>query len=98
MRNKFGKSWWIINAVLIVLLTSAQTGAIAHAYEHESGTFQDAACASCATASQLCAACIDNGGEQDVQPSRTCLEMYKYVSSESICPLTARQRGPPLSL
>lgn len=95
MRRLFVKLWRPANAVLIVLLIAAQTGAIAHAYEHDPGTLQDATCASCVTVNQLSAACVDSGFRHDVEPAGVDHDSATYTPGESIRPLTHRQRGPP---
>lgn len=98
MRRLFGKSWRPANAVLIVVLLAAQTGAIAHAYEHEPEILQDATCISCVAVNQLGAACVDSGARNDFTPPVSDHYTVSHVSGESIRTLTCRQRGPPISL
>lgn len=98
MCRLFGNSWRLANAVLIALLIVAQTGAIAHAYEHEPEILQDATCVSCIALNQLSAACVDSGFRHDCAPPGCDHDTARHVPGESICPLTCRQRGPPISL
>jgi hypothetical protein len=98
MRRLFGNAWPFANAALIFLLITAQTGAIAHSYEHELGIAQDTTCASCATASQIAAGCIDTGVVQDIKRFISGHDVGPYMPGNSNCALTVRQRGPPQSL
>ena len=98
MRNQFGNTWRVVNTVLMVLMITAQTSAIAHSYKHELGTPQDTTCASCVTSEQLSAACIDSGVIQDIKPLVLRNDVDSYLPGSAIHALTVRQRGPPKSL
>ena len=98
MNRVFGKSWRVASALLLVLQIGAQTGALAHAYEHDPGMLQDTTCASCMTATQLMSTCVDSGAIADIPRVHSRLEADQQLPSESIQTLTARQRGPPTSL
>ena len=80
---------------MLVLLVAAQTGALAHAYEHDPGTLQDTTCASCVTAGELTSACLDSGVVADIRALHSSLETDQQIPIESIATLSARQRGPP---
>jgi len=81
--------------MLLVFLVVAQTGALAHAYQHDPGTLQDTTCASCVSAGELTSACLDSGIAADISAFHSCLETDQQVPIESIATLSARQRGPP---
>lgn len=98
MHRVFGKSWRVASALLLVLQIGAQTGAVAHAYEHDPGTLQDTTCASCTTASQLTSACVDSGAIANIPRFHSRLETDRQIPHESIQTLTVRQRGPPTPL
>lgn len=90
-----GKHWKHASILLVVMLLGAHTGALAHAFQHDPGSLQDTTCASCAAASELANACIDNGIAPDIQVLHSCLAAIQQGPIESIATLSARQRGPP---
>lgn len=97
MGTGFGQHFRLASSVLIVLLIAAQTAAVAHAYAHDPGALQDVACASCATASQLSAGCVDSGASHSLLPGNTRPDVQYCLPGESLRALTARQRSPPQS-
>ena len=84
--------------ILALLLVGAQSAALAHAYEHDLGTAQNQACATCVTASQLSAASVDHSAPADSFFGRSSFNGTFAESFASIHTLTVRQRGPPASL
>jgi len=93
-----GKSWLPANLLLVILLTGAQSGALAHAFEHEAGTVQNQACAICVTVSQLDSSCVDAIANTDIEPCHSCQTNSRNATFESLHRLVARQRGPPRTL
>ncbi|MDH3546114.1 MAG: hypothetical protein OEN22_03395 [Gammaproteobacteria bacterium] len=93
--DRFARNSWL---AAIVLLIIAQTGAIAHAYEHELGTFQDQVCASCVSASHVLSACLDHGVQPDSQPFAAYFSPESVQRGHSIAVVSAKQRGPPTFL
>lgn len=98
MNGVSGKSWLVANVLLTLLLITAQTGALAHAYQHDPGFPQDTTCASCVTANQLLSACVDNCSIADIESYSSCLNVEQVFLSESTLALVVRQRGPPTLL
>jgi hypothetical protein len=95
MKRVGGKHWKLTSTLLLVLLIAAQTGALAHADEHDPGTLQDTTCASCVSAGELTSACLDSGVAADIKAFHSGLETDQRIPIESIATLSARQRGPP---
>ena len=93
-----GKSWLPANLLLVILLTGAQSGALAHAFEHEAGTVQNQACAICVTVSQLDSSCVDTPVNPDSESCCSCQTIARTATIESLHGLAARQRGPPSTL
>ena len=98
MTSVRGKSWLPANLLLVILLTGAQSGALAHAFEHDSGTLQNQACAICVTVSQLDSGCIDTLATTDIDGCYSCQTSARAATLNSLHTLVANQRGPPRSL
>lgn len=98
MNRITGKSWQIAYLLLILMLITAQTGAMTHAYEHDPGTPQDRTCSSCLTAAQLLGANIDGDTNQLVLPPKDPFRTGRSTACESVTALIPRQRGPPRQL
>ena len=91
-------SWLPANLLLALLLTGGQSGALAHAFEHDAGTPQYQACAGCVTVSQLDASCVDTLAATDCVDHDSCRPVDEASSLESLQAPAARQRGPPGAL
>jgi hypothetical protein len=91
-------SWLPSNLLLVVLLTGAQSGALAHAFEHDAGTLQNQACAICVTVSQLDSSCIDTISTTDIEACHARHTLARAATLKSLHTLVANQRGPPSSL
>ncbi len=89
------KSWLPSNLLLVLLLIGAQSGALAHAFEHDAGTPQRQACAICVTVSQLDASCVGAPANTDIEHCHACQAVERAATPESSHALVARQRGPP---
>jgi len=98
MNGVSGKSWLVANVVLTLLLITAQTGALAHLYEHDPGFPQDTTCASCIMANSLLSACVDNCSIADTESDRSCRNAEQVFPSQSTLAPAVRQRGPPTLL
>jgi hypothetical protein len=92
------KSWLPANLLLVILLTGAQSGALVHAFQHDSGTLQNQACAICVTVSQLDSGCIDALATTDIEGCYSCRTIARAAKLTSLHTLAANQRGPPRSL
>jgi len=98
MKSVRRKSWLPAELLLVILLTGAQSGALAHAFEHDAGTVQNQACAICVTVSQLDSSCIDALATADIEGCCSCRTITHAASLKSLHTLVANQRGPPSSL
>ena len=83
---------------VILLLVAAQTAAVAHAYQHDPGKLQDRACSACISADNLLSGCADSGASDDVRRLATNCRDDSLVLLRAAITITARQRGPPVSL
>ena len=92
------KSWLPSNLLLVLLLIGAQSGALAHAFEHDPGALQNPACAICVTVSQLDSSCIDIAVITTIAHQHSCEIVEQAPKFQSVHTLNARQRGPPNSL
>jgi hypothetical protein len=92
------KPHFVANALLALLLLTAQTAALAHAYQHELGTPQNQACTACVTAGQLASACVDNNQYVETAPLRSPQNQRITGALCSIDAIVVRQRGPPATL
>jgi hypothetical protein len=83
------------SAALAIVLLIAQTGALAHAYEHNPGSPLAQVCASCIAGQALGAACVDSEPHfgMPVYKSIPVQQLVSVYASVQI-PLT-RQRAPP---
>lgn len=97
MQKTFGKCWLAANMLIFALLIGAETAGIAHPYAHEFGVPADLACASCAIAGQLAAACPAPGSMPDrAHPDRIVGSRACPADATDVT-LPVRQRGPPPS-
>jgi len=95
MSSVFGKSRRIISVSLIALLIGVQTISIAHAYEHDPGSVQDTACATCVSINQLAAAAIDNGQVTAPLRVKSLISNDRAVLIAIVDLCAPRERGPP---
>ncbi len=98
MKSVRGKSWLPANLLLVILLTGAQSGALAHVFEHDAGTVRNQACAICVTVSQLDSSCIVALATTDIGGCYSCQTIACSAILKSLHTLVANQRGPPRSL
>lgn len=87
-----------VSTVLAVVLLVAQSGALAHAYEHDPGSPQDQVCSTCIAGQAVGSACADSAPHFEVPaykstagPEQVSALIYAHI------PL-ARQRAPPTLL
>lgn len=95
MRGVCRRAWLIF---IVLLLIAAQTGAVVHAYEHNSGKSQDLTCSACVAAANLLSGCVDNGAFLDLETYRSTHFAEQHVLLNSTETFIVRQRGPPISL
>lgn len=89
---------FVANLLLVVLLVSAQTAALAHAYEHDLGSPQNKACTACVTAGQLASACVDHAAATELEAFNSPLNCHVKSAHQTIAHIVVRQRGPPCSV
>lgn len=89
------QSWLPANLLLLLLMAVAQSGALAHAFEHDAATPQYQACAICVTVSQLDSSCVDTLAATIIADCRSCQPVTEALSLESLQVPVAKQRGPP---
>ena len=87
-----------VSAVLAVVLLIAQTGALAHAYEHDPGSPQDQVCSTCIAGQVLGSACVDSSPYFDGDTYRSQSGDNYVPAIASIHIPLARQRAPPTPL
>lgn len=92
------RSWLPAKLLLVFLVAGAQSGALAHVFEHQAATPLIQACAICATISQLDACSIDTLGDPIALNCRSCRPIADGPSLETRHAPEARQRGPPTAL
>lgn len=92
------QSWLPAKLLLVLLVTGAQSGALAHVFEHEASTPLKQACAICATISQLDASSIDALADPIAPDCRSCRPLTDAWSLETRHAPDTRQRGPPTAL
>lgn len=83
---------------VVLLLVAAQTTAVAHAYQHDPGKLQDRTCSACISADNVFSGCVDSGSSVDSKRLGTDYGDDSHVLLRTATPITARQRGPPVSL
>ena len=83
---------------VVLLLVAAQTAAVAHAHQHDPGKLQDRTCAACISAENLLSGCADSGASDDIRRLVTDYRDDSLVLLRAAITITARQRGPPVSL
>jgi hypothetical protein len=81
--------------LLALLLLSAQTVALAHAYEHDIGTQASPTCSVCMTANQLASACVGKPIDTEVPVFGSSASLRLNPVAKPSQAVSARQRGPP---
>jgi len=92
------RSGRIVSALLFALLISAQTISIAHAYDHDPGTFQDTACATCISINQLAGAAVDHSPPEALPVTKPVLRSNYFAARDTGVVRAPHQRGPPTLL
>lgn len=92
------RSWLPAKLLLLVLLGGAQSGALAHAFEHDAATPQQQACVICVTLGQLDTSCVATPTAIVVTDFRSCRPIARVVMLQTLRAPVARQRGPPITL
>jgi len=86
------------SAALAILLLIAQTGALAHAYEHEPGSPQDQVCSTCVAGQALGSACVDSPPHFETPGSSSNASAHQFAAFATVDVPLARQRAPPTPL
>jgi len=87
-----------ISAVLAIFLLIAQTGALAHAYEHDPGSPQEQICSACIAGHAVGSACIDSTQHIELHAYKSPTDTWQVPPNISVQIPLARQRAPPMPL
>jgi len=87
-----------ISAVMAIFLLIAQTGALAHAYEHDPGSPQEQICSTCIAGHAVGSACIDSTQYFELPVYKSPTDTGQVSAHISVQIPLARQRAPPIPL
>jgi len=87
-----------LSVLLAILFLAAQTGALAHAYEHDPGGPQAQLCSICIAGHSLSSACVASTVHIEFQHGNAGVSIERTSVSGSIHLPLARQRAPPTPL
>jgi len=87
-----------ISAMLAIFLLIAQTGALAHAYEHDPGSPQEQVCSICIAGQAVGSGCVDSSPHFEFPSYRSPADAALITAYSSIRTPLARQRAPPAPL
>lgn len=87
-----------ISILLAAVLLIAQTGALAHTYEHDPGSPQEQVCSTCIAGQAVGSACVDSTPHFEIKANESAAGPQKLSTVVSIHTPLARQRAPPTSL
>jgi hypothetical protein len=87
-----------LSVLLAIIFFAAQTGALAHAYEHDPGSSQAQACSTCIAGDSLSSAGLASTAHIDFQHSNVGVSIERTPVPDTIHLPYARQRAPPTPL
>ncbi len=87
-----------LSVLLAIIFLAAQTGALAHAYEHDPGSPQAQVCSICIAGHSLSSACVASTLHVDFQYCNTGVSNEQTRVPGTIYLPDARQRAPPTPL
>ncbi len=95
VRQNFKKP---LSVLLALIFLAAQTGALAHAYEHDLGRPQAQVCSTCIAGHSLSSACVGSVAHIDFQQYNAAVSIERTPVPNTIHLPLARQRAPPTPL
>ncbi len=87
-----------LSVFLAIIFLAAQTGALAHAYEHDPGSPQAQVCSICIGGHSLSSACVASTVHIEFQHCNTGVSIERTPVPDTIHLPHARQRAPPTPL
>jgi hypothetical protein len=87
-----------LSVLLAIIFLAAQTGALAHAYEHDPGSPQAQVCLICVAGHSLSSACVASTVHIEFQHCNTGVSIERTSVPDTIHLPYARQRAPPTLL
>jgi hypothetical protein len=87
-----------LTILLAIIFLAAQTGALAHAYEHVPGSPQAQACSTCIAGHALSSACVASMAHIEFRPYNVGFSVERAPLPDTIHVPLARQRAPPTPL
>ena len=87
-----------LRVLLAIIFLAAQTGALAHAYEHDPGSPRAQVCSICVAADSLSSACVASTLHVDFQYCNAGVSNEQTRVPGTIHLPDARQRAPPKPL
>jgi hypothetical protein len=86
------------SVLLAIIFLAAQTGALAHAYEHVPGNPQAQVCSTCIAGHALSAACVASTAYIEIRRYNSGFSVERAPVPDTIHVPLARQRAPPTPL
>jgi hypothetical protein len=87
-----------LSVLLAIIFLAAQTGALAHAYEHVPGNPQAQVCSTCIAGHALSSACVASTVQIEFRPYNVGFSVERAPLPDTIRVPLARQRAPPTPL
>jgi hypothetical protein len=87
-----------LSVLLAIIFLAAQTGALAHAYEHDPGSSQTQVCLTCIAGHSLSSACVASTAHIEFQQDNAGVSIERPPVPDAIHLPLARQRAPPTPL
>ncbi len=87
-----------LSVLLAIIFFAAQTGALAHAYEHDLSRPQAQVCSTCVAGHSLSSACVASTAHIEFQHCNAGVSIERTPVPNTIHLLLARQRAPPTTL
>ena len=87
-----------LSVLLAIIFLAAQTGALAHAYEHDPGSPQVQVCSICIAGHSFSSACVASTVHIEFQHCNTGVNIERTPVPDTIHLPHARQRAPPTLL
>jgi len=87
-----------VSILLAVVFLIAQTGLLAHAYEHDAASPQDQICSTCIVGQALGSVCVDSTPHFGAPPHKSATGPEQVSARKCIHVPLARQRAPPTPL
>ena len=87
-----------LSVLLAIIFFAAQTGALAHTYEHDPGSPQAQVCSTCTAGHSLSSACVASTARIEFQHCSAGVSIERTLVPDTIQLPLARQRAPPTPL